>query len=88
VTPANADLATSDALRMAREVDPTGERTIGVLTKVDIMDKGTDCRCVWLWRGVWGGGCETTCGNHSRVCSAAHTKWCATMLPAQARQLM
>ena len=29
VTPANADLATSDALRMAREVDPTGERTIG-----------------------------------------------------------
>jgi dynamin 1-like protein len=44
VTPANADLATSDALRLAREVDPTGERTIGVLTKVDIMDKGTDCR--------------------------------------------
>ena len=34
VTPANADLATSDALRLAREVDPTGERTVGVLTKV------------------------------------------------------
>lgn len=46
VTPANADLATSDALRMAREVDPTGERTIGVLTKIDIMDRGTDCRDV------------------------------------------
>mmetsp|Transcript_7411 Transcript_7411/g.12788 ORF Transcript_7411/g.12788 Transcript_7411/m.12788 type:complete len:628 (+) Transcript_7411:31-1914(+) len=46
VTPANADLANSDALRMAREVDPTGERTIGVLTKVDIMDRGTDCRDV------------------------------------------
>lgn len=29
VSPANADLATSDALRMAREVDPQGERTIG-----------------------------------------------------------
>lgn len=29
VTPANADLATSDALRMAREVDPSGDRTIG-----------------------------------------------------------
>lgn len=29
VTPANADLATSDALRLAREVDPTGDRTIG-----------------------------------------------------------
>lgn len=46
VTPANADLATSDALRLAREVDPTGERTIGVLTKIDIMDPGTDCRDV------------------------------------------
>lgn len=29
VTPANADLATSDALRMARDVDPSGDRTIG-----------------------------------------------------------
>lgn len=29
VSPANADLATSDALRLAREVDPAGERTIG-----------------------------------------------------------
>jgi hypothetical protein len=46
VTPANADLATSDALRLAREVDPTGERTVGVLTKIDIMDPGTDCRDV------------------------------------------
>jgi hypothetical protein len=46
VTPANADLATSDALRLAREVDPTGERTVGVLTKVDIMDPGTHCRGV------------------------------------------
>lgn len=26
VSPANADLATSDALRMARDVDPNGER--------------------------------------------------------------
>eukprot|EP00877_Chromochloris_zofingiensis_P008940 jgi/Chrzof1/429/Cz01g15170.t1 len=52
VTPANADLATSDALRLAREVDPTGERTIGVLTKVDIMDKGTDCRDILLGRSL------------------------------------
>jgi replication fork clamp-binding protein CrfC len=44
VSPANADLATSDALRLAKDVDPLGERTIGVLTKIDIMDKGTDCR--------------------------------------------
>ncbi|KAK4349536.1 hypothetical protein RND71_032291 [Anisodus tanguticus] len=44
VSPANADLANSDALQMAKEVDPTGTRTIGVITKLDIMDKGTDAR--------------------------------------------
>ncbi len=33
VTPANADLATSDALRMARDVDPPGDRTIGEVTR-------------------------------------------------------
>jgi dynamin 1-like protein len=43
VTAANQDLANSDGLKMARSVDPDGERTIGVLTKVDIMDHGTDC---------------------------------------------
>ncbi|KAI8462851.1 MAG: dynamin-related GTPase [Monoraphidium minutum] len=52
VSPANADLATSDALRLAKEVDPLGERTIGVLTKIDIMDKGTDCRDVLCGRSL------------------------------------
>ena len=42
VTAANIDLANSDGLKLAREVDPEGQRTIGVLTKVDIMDEGTD----------------------------------------------
>lgn len=42
VNPANADLANSDGLKLAREVDPDGSRTIGVLTKVDLMDEGTD----------------------------------------------
>jgi replication fork clamp-binding protein CrfC len=37
VTPANIDLANSEGLKMAREVDPDGQRTIGVLTKVDLM---------------------------------------------------
>ena len=41
VTAANHDLVNSDGLKMARAVDPDGERTIGVLTKVDIMDHGT-----------------------------------------------
>ncbi|OBT68891.1 hypothetical protein VE03_02155 [Pseudogymnoascus sp. 23342-1-I1] len=42
VTGANTDLANSDGLKLAREVDPEGQRTIGVLTKVDLMDDGTD----------------------------------------------
>ena len=42
VSAANSDLATSDALQLAREVDPEGLRTLGVITKLDIMDKGTD----------------------------------------------
>lgn len=42
VTAANTDLANSDGLKLAREVDPEGLRTIGVLTKVDLMDAGTD----------------------------------------------
>ncbi|KAF9197206.1 vacuolar protein sorting-associated protein 1 [Haplosporangium sp. Z 27] len=42
VTAANVDLANSDGLRLARDVDPEGARTIGVLTKVDLMDAGTD----------------------------------------------
>lgn len=42
VTAANSDLANSDGLKLAREVDPEGNRTIGVLTKIDLMDQGTD----------------------------------------------
>ena len=44
VTPANTDIATSDALNLARQADPEGLRTIGVLTKLDLMDEGTDAR--------------------------------------------
>ena len=42
VQAANQDLATSDALKISREVDPEGNRTIGVLTKLDLMDAGTN----------------------------------------------
>ena len=41
VIPANQDLSTSDGLKLAREWDKAGERTIGVISKIDIMDKGT-----------------------------------------------
>ncbi|KAI8049226.1 Dynamin central region-domain-containing protein [Syncephalis plumigaleata] len=42
VTSGNTDLANSDGLKMAREVDPEGVRTLGVLTKIDLMEEGTD----------------------------------------------
>jgi replication fork clamp-binding protein CrfC len=44
----NADLSTSDALKMAKEIDPSGKRTLGVLTKIDIIDKGTNAKRVLL----------------------------------------
>ncbi|XP_044019583.1 dynamin-like [Aphidius gifuensis] len=46
VTPANIDLATSDALELTKIVDPNGIRTIGVITKLDMMGEGTDARAV------------------------------------------
>lgn len=42
VSPANVDLANSESLKLARQVDPQGRRTIGVLTKLDLMDAGTN----------------------------------------------
>ncbi|XP_057182161.1 interferon-induced GTP-binding protein Mx-like [Triplophysa rosa] len=42
VVPCNIDIATTEALKMAQEVDPDGKRTIAVLTKPDLMDKGTE----------------------------------------------
>ncbi|XP_040842576.1 interferon-induced GTP-binding protein Mx2-like [Ochotona curzoniae] len=42
VVPCNVDIATTEALSMAREVDPDGDRTIGVLTKPDLVDRGTE----------------------------------------------
>lgn len=40
--PATGDIATADSLQYAQMVDPQRERTFGVVTKIDIMDKGTD----------------------------------------------
>lgn len=42
VTAANTDFATSEAIKLAREMDQEGKRTLAVLTKLDIMDPGTD----------------------------------------------
>jgi replication fork clamp-binding protein CrfC len=42
VIQANQDIATSDALKMSMQLDKDGERTLGVITKIDLMDSGTD----------------------------------------------
>jgi hypothetical protein len=40
-------------MRLVREFDPQGERTIGVLTKLDLMDSGTDAREVLEGRSLF-----------------------------------
>lgn len=50
VTAANTDIANSDALQLAKVADPYGNRTIGVLTKLDLMDPGTDASDVLMNR--------------------------------------
>ncbi|XP_053471138.1 interferon-induced GTP-binding protein Mx2 [Ictalurus furcatus] len=42
VVPCNVDIATTEALKMALEVDPNGEKTFGILTKPDLVDKGSE----------------------------------------------
>ncbi|XP_028302202.1 interferon-induced GTP-binding protein Mx-like isoform X2 [Gouania willdenowi] len=42
VVQCNVDIATTEALKMAQVVDPDGERTLGILTKPDLVDKGTE----------------------------------------------
>lgn len=42
VSPANVDIVNSESLKLARQVDPQGKRTIGILTKLDLMDQGTN----------------------------------------------
>ncbi|KAM3867957.1 dynamin-1-like protein isoform 2-T2 [Diretmus argenteus] len=52
VSPANSDLATCDALKLARDVDPDGRRTLLVVSKLDLMDAGTDALEVLLGRVI------------------------------------
>lgn len=42
VIPANQDIATVDILERAQSVDPSGQRTIGVVTKTDLVSPGSE----------------------------------------------
>ncbi len=45
-------MTTSEALKISQDLDPTGIRTIGVLTKIDIMDPGTNAKKMLLGQEV------------------------------------
>ncbi|KYG40858.1 hypothetical protein M433DRAFT_8419 [Acidomyces richmondensis BFW] len=51
VIPANVDVATQEILELAKDVDPEGDRTLGLLTKPDLVDKGTEWRIIDLIEG-------------------------------------
>ena len=56
ITAANTDISNSDALQLARSVDPTGRRTVGVLTKVrpHAQDRLVRvCLCYPYWSLSW-----------------------------------
>ncbi|KAL1885821.1 hypothetical protein Plec18167_001317 [Paecilomyces lecythidis] len=51
VVSANVDIATQEIVEMAREADPVGDRTLGVLTKPDLVDKGAENEVIDLIEG-------------------------------------
>lgn len=51
VIPANVDIATQEILEMAAECDAEGERTLGVLTKPDLVDSGAEQHVLDLVEG-------------------------------------
>lgn len=40
VSTANTDMTNSESLKLAKEVDSEGKRTLAVITKLDLMDAG------------------------------------------------
>ncbi|CAN0053973.1 unnamed protein product, partial [Laminaria digitata] len=52
VVPANQDVATVDILERAKIVDPEGDRTIGVLTKPDLIGPGNEDEAAAVLKNV------------------------------------
>jgi hypothetical protein len=51
VVPTSIDLATQEILELAAEADVHGDRTLGVLTKPDLVDRGAESGVVDLVEG-------------------------------------
>lgn len=48
VVSANVDIATQEIIELAREVDPSGERTLPILTKPNLVNKGAENKVIDL----------------------------------------
>lgn len=51
VIPANVDIATQEILDMALDIDKKGQRTLGVLTKPDLVDRGAHHEVIKVLEG-------------------------------------
>ena len=51
VVPANVDIATQEIIEISRELDPDGMRTLRILTKPDLVDKGAEDKIIELVEG-------------------------------------
>jgi len=51
VVPCNADIATQEVVELAEDLDPDGDRTLGILTKPDLVDKGAENDVIKLIEG-------------------------------------
>ena len=51
VIPSNVDVATQEILDKAEELDPDGIRTLGILTKPDLVDKGAETAVINMVKG-------------------------------------
>lgn len=49
VSTANTDMSTSESLKLSKEVDPEGKRTLAVITKLDLMDAGNIFFLIYLY---------------------------------------
>ena len=68
VIPANTDIGTQEILEMAGCWDPKGRRTLGVLTKPDLVDKGAEQDIISIIEGR----------SHT-----LHLGWCIVRNPGQ-----
>ncbi|GAW19360.1 hypothetical protein ANO14919_088460 [Xylariales sp. No.14919] len=51
VVASNVDIATQEIVQLAEDLDPDGIRTLGVLTKPDLVDKGAESQVIELVEG-------------------------------------